>query len=125
MIDFLYILVKQTFILILTSKKRSELSDLLIKDISQKIIFIIGCQKIGLTFTFLEKLKFSQNFYINFEELNSLSKTIDKRKYIFQKFLCLFDNYSEYDEFINKKIFGIKGYDNILKVITEINEAIS
>jgi len=125
MIDFLYILVKQTFILILTSKKRSELSDLLIKDISQKIIFIIGCQKIGLTFTFLEKLKFSQNFYINFEELNSLSKTIDKRKYIFQKFLCLFDNYSEYDEFINKKIFGIKGYDNILKVITEIIEAIS
>ena len=69
MIDFLYILVKQTFILIaifnddntLTSKKRSELSDLLMQYISQKIVFLIGCQKIGLTFTFLETLKFSQN----------------------------------------------------------------
>ena len=109
----------------LTSKKRSELSDLLMQYISQKIIFLIGCQKIGLTFTFLETLKFSQNFYINFEELNSLSKTTDKRKYIFQKFFCLFDNFSEYNEFINKKIFGIKGYDNMLKVITEIIEAIN
>ena len=109
----------------LRSKKRNELSDLLVKTIRQKIIFLIGCQKIGLTFSFLGELKFSKNFYINFEELNSLSKTTDKRKYIFQKFFGLFSNFSEYNEFINKKIFDIKGYDNILKVITEIIEAIN
>jgi hypothetical protein len=57
---------------------------------------------------------------MNLEDLYKLRKTTNKRKYIFHMFCNIFNNYKKYSDFINKNIFEIKGYDDILHVIHEI-----
>ena len=86
----------------------------------KKIIFLIGCQKIGLTLTIKSIFKFAQILYLNLEHLYKLRKTTDKKKYIFYMFCNIFYDYKKYSDFINNNIFGIKGYDDILQVIHEI-----
>ena len=83
----------------------------------QNIIILAGCQKIGLSLTILYNSKFHNTLYMNFEELFELKKASDKRKNVFRRFFDIFDTYEEYKNFINKHIFKIKGYDDILEVI--------
>ena len=106
----------------LSSKKRNDLNDELFNFSSNgnKITFLIGAQKIGMTLTFREYLRDFPTLYINFEDLYNLKKTSDKRKYIYYMFINLFKNFEAYNDFINKYIFEIKGYNNILKVIKKI-----
>ena len=85
-----------------------------------KIKFLIGSQKIGMTLTVKKYLRESQMLYINFEDLYEIKKTSDKRKYIYYMLINLFNNFEEYKNFINKYIFEIKGYNDILIVIKEI-----
>ena len=89
-------------------------------DNAKKIIFLIGCQKIGLTLTIKSFFKSSNVLYINLEDLYKIRKTSDKRKYIFHMFCNIFIDYKEYSDFINNNIFEIKGYNDILHVIHEI-----
>ena len=58
-----------------------------------RIIFLIGCQKIGLTFTIKICLKTSNILYINIEDINKIEKTSDKRKYLFYMFFNLFNDF--------------------------------
>ena len=101
------------------SEIREELSKFIteLELIEQCIIILAGCEKIGLSFTILQNLKFTNILYINFEEFFELKKTTDKRKYLFSKFFNIFNNYIEYKEFINNYIFNVRGYDNILELI--------
>ena len=92
---------------------------------NENIIFVIGCQKIGLSFTILQNLKYLNILYINFEELYHLNKNSDKKKYIFMKFFNIFDKYKDYEDFIDNNIFKISGYNNILQVIKSIITCIS
>ena len=85
-----------------------------------RIIFLVGCQKIGLTFTIKSCLKASNILYINFEDIDKIEKTSDKRKYLFYMLFNLFNNFEEYNKFINEHIFKISGYNNILSVISSI-----
>ena len=89
-------------------------------DTKYKIIFLIGSQKIGLTFTIKKCLKVANILYINIEDLHNITKTSDRRKYLFKMFFNLFDNYSEYNNFIKKNIFELRDYDDILNVIISI-----
>jgi len=104
---------------ILYSKERKELIKF-INDLTyskENFIFIIGCQKIGLSFTILQEVKNLKILYLNFEELFNIKKHSDKRKYIFRKLFNLFDDFKTYETFINEEIFNIRGYDNILNVV--------
>ena len=106
----------------LSNKKRDDIYDDL-NDYSRnanKITFLIGAQKIGMTLTFRYYLRDSRTLYINFEDLYKLKKTSHKRKYIYYMICNLFKNYKEYSDFINKYIFEIKGYNDILNVIKAI-----
>ena len=106
----------------LSNKKRNDLYNDL-NDFSRKankITFLIGAQKIGMTLTFRYYLRDSRTLYINFEDLYKLKKTSHKRKYIYYMICNLFKNYKEYSDFINKYIFEIKGYNDILNVIKDI-----
>ena len=85
-----------------------------------RIIFLVGCQKIGLTFTIKSCLKASNILYINFEDIDKIEKTSDKRKYLFYMLFNLFNDFEEYNKFINEHIFKISGYNNILSVISSI-----
>ena len=105
---------------LLVNQNRYNLMKFLRIDTKQKIIFLIGCQKIGLTLTIKSNLKVSKILYINFEDLHKIIKARDKSKYLFYMLINLFDNYSEYNNFINKNIFDIKGYDDILNIINII-----
>jgi len=107
---------------LLNNNVRDEISDIIndFLDSAKKIIFLIGCQKIGLTLTIKSIFKSSQIIYLNLEDLYKLIKTTDKRKYIFHMFCNIFYDYKEYSDFINNNIFEIKGFDDILHVIYEI-----
>ena len=105
---------------LLVNQNRYNLMKFLRTDTKQKIIFLIGCQKIGLTLTIKSNLKVSKILYINFEDLHKIIKAADKRKYLFYMLFNLFDNYSEYNNFIKKNIFDVKGYDDILNIINII-----
>ena len=107
---------------LLSNNVRDEVNYIIndFSDNSKKIIFLIGCQKIGLTLTIKSIFKSSQILYMNLEELYKLRKTTDKRKYIFYMFCNIFNDYKKYSDFINNNIFEIKGYDDILNVIHEI-----
>jgi len=61
----------------------------------KKIIFLIGCQKIGLTLTIKSIFKFAQILYLNLEDLYKLRKTTDKKKYIFYMFCNIFYDYKK------------------------------
>ena len=103
----------------LSNKKRDDLY----KDLNNfsskanKITFLIGAQKIGMTLTIRKYLRDSRTLYINIEDLYKLKKTSDKRKYIYYMFCNLFYNFEAYSDFINKYIFDIKGYNDILNVL--------
>ena len=103
---------------IITSKERVNIYSLfhIFSKKYQRIFFIIACQNIGMSFSILFYLNFFSSFYLNFEEI-SLLKSSSKRKYIFRRFFTFFSDYNEYEDFINKKIFDVKGYENILAVI--------
>lgn len=106
---------------IIMNEKRDKLIQF-INGINTKnrIIFLVGCQKIGLTLTIKICLKASKILYINFEDINKIKKTSDKRKYLFYMFFNLFNDFEEYNNFIEQHIFKISGYDNILNVISSI-----
>ena len=104
---------------ILYSDERKEFSAFLndIEFSKENFIFIIGCQKIGLSFTILQQVKNMKILYLNLEELFNLKKNSDKKKYIFRRLFIWFEDYETYESFINQKIFNITGYNNILDVI--------
>ena len=109
------------------SDKRNELQNFLsdLNFLNEKLIFILGCQKIGISFTIIEQLKQSNALYLNFEELFYTEKHTNKKKYIFKKLFNLFKNYDYYNDFIQKKAFGIKGYENILNIVESLIKNIS
>ena len=104
---------------VIYSDERKELI-VFINDIEyllENFIFIIGSQKIGLSFTILQQIKDMKILYLNLEELFHLHKNSDKKKYIFRRLFNWFDDFKTYESFINKEIFNITGYDDILNVI--------
>ena len=108
---------------ILMNKTRSNIIDFITtidNDTKYKIIFLIGNQKIGLTFTIKSCLKYTTIFYINIEDLHNIKKTSDKRKYLYYMLFNIFNNYSEYNNFTDNHILEIKGYDDILNVLTSV-----
>jgi len=80
-----------------------------------------GAQKIGLSFSILETVKFNSILYIDLNTMFDLKKS-DKRKYIFIKFMNLFRSYKTYSEFIKENIlaFPLKDYNNILSIIEDM-----
>ena len=104
---------------ILYSKERKELIEFIkdIKYLKENFIFIIGCQKIGLSFTILQQVKNMKILYLCFDDLFDIKKNSDKKKYIFRKLFNWFNDYKAYESFINKEIFNITGYDNLLQII--------
>ena len=54
--------------------------------------------------------------YLDINVLSKL-KNSDKRKYIFQNFFNIFHDAEKYSEYINKDIFKMTGYNDIMNII--------
>ena len=103
------------------SKERTELIKFItnIDRFNRKIIILAGAQKIGISFSIVQKIKCNSILYIDLNTLYNL-KMSDKRKYIFIKFMNLFRLYSTYNEFIKGNILALQGYNNILSIIEDM-----
>ena len=103
------------------SNERNNLVDLFnkINIIKNKIIIIAGAQKIGLSFSILQIVKFYPILYIDLNTIYKL-KNSDKRKYIFKKFFNIFLTYDDYNKFISQNILKLQGYNDILSFIEKI-----
>ena len=102
------------------SEARNKLSDSFMHPTSKNIFVKIACYKIGMSFSIKRILKFMKAIYINFEDMFKIKKNSGKRKYIFQQFFNIFEDYQEYQKFINEYIFNIVGYGDALKNITDL-----
>ena len=111
---------------IVSSEKRKNLINFLVNInlLKEKIIILAGAQKIGITFSILQIVKFDSILYLDLKAMHPL-KNKDKRKYIFNRFINLFAEFDTYYKFINDKILPIQGYDNFLLILEEIITNIS
>ena len=106
---------------ILESKGREDLISFIenLFLIKEKIIILAGSQKIGISFSLLQTVKFYNILYIDLNIISSL-KNDDKRKYIMQRCFNLFNDYNKYEKFITEKILPLTDYNDILSIIIEI-----
>jgi len=112
------IIEKKSNEMIIKNEERKNFRNFL-KNINMKkeeIIILTGAQKIGITFSILQIVKYFTILYIDLNTIFSL-KSSDKRKYIFTRFMNLFSDYQKYNAFINKNILELQGYNNILSII--------
>ena len=115
------IIKKNSSEMIIESEGRIKFRNFLenIRKKSEQIIILTGAQKIGITFSILQMVKGYSILYIDLNTIFNL-KSSDKRKYIFTRFMNLFMDYEKYHTFINKNIFDLQGYNNILSIIKNI-----
>lgn len=104
------------------SKERTELIQFITnldRFSKKKIIILAGAQKIGISFSIVQKIKCNSILYIDLNTLFNLKRS-DKRKYIFIKFMNLFRSYNTYNEFIKENMLALQGYNNIFSIIEDM-----
>ena len=104
------------------SKERTELIQFITnldRFSKKKIIILAGAQKIGISFSIVQKIKCNSILYIDLNTLFNLKRS-DKRKYIFIKFMNLFRSYDTYNEFIKENMLALQGYNNIFSIIEDM-----
>ena len=119
--QFFELITNKTGKKIVESEERKKFLDF-IENISaqnEKIIIIAGAQKIGITFSILQIVDTNAYIYIDLNTIFKLNR-VDKRKYLFIRFINQYRDYEAYYKFMNENLLSLQGFNNILSIIEEI-----